>query len=174
MIEDAIPFASREYWTLFALAAFGRGMDFLSTWVATPNLLLEGNPLVRRLGWKWSGLLNLAICFLLSFWVVTALVVVTTSLLVAARNFQGAWTIRALGEHEYLAWRRQLRAAGGVGLYLGCVLAEAGLTALVGAALVVFTHDVLPFSIGVGVIAYALALVFFTLLSLWRSRRGAG
>ena len=29
-----------------------RGMDFLSTWVATPNLVLEGNPIAKKLGWK--------------------------------------------------------------------------------------------------------------------------
>ena len=29
-------------------------MDFLSTWVATPNLVLEGNPIAKKLGWRWG------------------------------------------------------------------------------------------------------------------------
>ncbi len=38
-------------------------MDFLSTWVATPNLVLEGNPIAKKLGWRWGIPLNLALCF---------------------------------------------------------------------------------------------------------------
>ena len=31
--------------------AFSRGMDYLSTWVGTPRLELEANPLMGWLGW---------------------------------------------------------------------------------------------------------------------------
>ena len=43
-MDDSVPFASREYFIMLAILVFSRGMDFLSTWVATPHLVLEGNP----------------------------------------------------------------------------------------------------------------------------------
>ena len=62
-MDDLIPFASREYWLLLALVTFARGMDFLSTWFATPHLVLEGNPIAKKLGWRGGAVLNVAICF---------------------------------------------------------------------------------------------------------------
>ena len=49
-------FGSRDYCLMVLLLAFARGMDFLSTWVATPNLVLEGNPVAKLLGWRWGAL----------------------------------------------------------------------------------------------------------------------
>ena len=90
---------------LFAACCWlSRGMDFLSTWVATPNLVLEGNPLARKLGWTWGMAVNLALCFGFAFWPLTAIVISTTSVLVAARNFHSAWLMRSLGEQRYRDW----------------------------------------------------------------------
>ena len=86
-MDDTIPFASREYFILLALLLFARGTDFLSTWIATPNLVLEGNPLAKKLGWKWGMVINLALCFLFAGWPLPASVISTSSVLVAARNF---------------------------------------------------------------------------------------
>ena len=46
------------------LLLLARGVDFCSTWVATPNLVLEGNPIAKKLGWRWGILLNFASCAL--------------------------------------------------------------------------------------------------------------
>src|SRR5438093_11119564 len=97
-MDDFLPFPSRDYFLMLLLLLVARGMDFLSTWVATPNLLLEGNPIAKKLGWKWGIVINVAMCFALAFYAVTAIVVATTSLLVAARNLQSAWLMRSLGE----------------------------------------------------------------------------
>src|SRR2546425_1023229 len=107
MSEQFLPFASRTYALLFLLLVVCRGMDVLSTWVATPNLVLEGNPIAKKLGWKWGLPINLAICFVLALWPLPAIVVSTTSVLVAARNFQSAWLMRSLGEHFYRDWHVQ-------------------------------------------------------------------
>ena len=40
-MEEFVPFASRSYGLMFLLLFVSRGMDFLSTWVATPNMVLE-------------------------------------------------------------------------------------------------------------------------------------
>jgi hypothetical protein len=46
---------------------------------------------------------------------------------------------------------------------------------MVGGALVLFTRwdQLIPIGIGIGILGYAIAVLFFTLLSLWRSRRTA-
>src|SRR5947209_14742234 len=98
MTEDILPFPSREYFLVLALLVTARGMDVLSTWVATPNLVLEGNPIAKTLGWRWGLPVNFGLCLVLAFWPLPALVISTTSLLVAARNFQSAWLMRSLGE----------------------------------------------------------------------------
>ena len=57
-MDDSVPFASREYFIFLGLLVFSRGSDFLSTWVATPHLVLEGNPIAKWLGWKWGAVVN--------------------------------------------------------------------------------------------------------------------
>jgi len=52
-MDDFVPFGSAYYLLMLAALVLGRGLDILSTWVATPNLLLEGNPIAKLLGWRW-------------------------------------------------------------------------------------------------------------------------
>jgi hypothetical protein len=172
MTVDTLAFASRGYFCLFALLLFARGMDFLSTWVATPNLLLEGNPLARKLGWKWGALINLALCFVFAFWPLTAIIVITSGLLVAAHNFHAAWLMRTMGEAAYHDWFVERVMRTPISLYLTCLCGETFLTALPGAALVWFCDArSLAFAIGFGIVGYAAIVLFYTSLSLWRLRR---
>ncbi|MBM3877696.1 MAG: hypothetical protein FJ386_13440 [Verrucomicrobia bacterium] len=174
-MEESVAFGSVQYWVMLALLVFARGMDFLSTWIATPNLLLEANPIARKLGWRWGAVFNAVICVLAAAWTLAAIVVSTTSLLVAARNFKSAWFMRVLGEDRYRAWVGDLIDQAGIRTQLVCLLGETSLTAFIGAAVVYFgwNHLVL-LSIGVGIVAYAGAVAFYTLLSLWRSRSRIG
>lgn len=172
MMDDFVPFGSRYYFLFLLLLAFARGMDFLSTWVATPNLVLEGNPIAKKLGWFWGIPLNVVICFALSFSALSTIVVSTTSVLVAARNFQSAWLMRSLGEEAYRDWYVSRIQETRITLYLACLAGNTLLTAAVGAAVMYFSNDLLvPFAMGMGIIAYAVAVAFYTLLAVWRSRR---
>ena len=176
MTDQFLPFPSRGYALAFLMLIICRGMDVFSTWVATPNLVLEGNPIAKRLGWKWGLPLNLGLCFALALWPFPAIVISTTSLLVAARNFQSAWLMRSLGEQAYRDWHIQRIQETSVTLYLFCLFGQTLLIAAVGAAVIVFSHwqvEIIPLGIGVGIILYAVAVVFFTLLSIWRLRRRA-
>ena len=65
-MDDSVPFGSREYLLMLALLVFARGMDFLSTWAASPRLKLEANPLAKFLGWKWGIVLNVVLAPLLA------------------------------------------------------------------------------------------------------------
>src|SRR5216683_1761211 len=98
----------------------------------------------------------------------------TTSVLVAARNFQVAWLMRSLGEENYRDWYVERLRQTGLPLYLFCLLGQTLLTASVGGALMYFTGDSpIPFAVGFGIVGYALAVTFYTLLALWRIRRAS-
>ena len=171
-MEDLVPFASREYFLLLLLLIFSRGMDMFSTRVATPNLVLEGNPVAKALGWTWGVPFNIALCFPLAFNWFAAIVWSTISLLVAARNFQSAWLMRSMGEEAYRDWHIARIQETPVTLFLLCLAGNTLLTAGVGLALIFFSGGLLvPVAIGYGVIGYALAVGAFTLLAVWRLRR---
>jgi len=173
-MDDMVPFGSRDYFLMLALLAFSRGMDFLSTWIATPNLVLEGNPLAKKLGWKWGLALNVVLCGALAAWPLSAIVVATASVLVAARNFQSAWLMHSLGEEIYRQWHVERVRETRVSLYVFCLAGNTLLTAAIGAALIYFSNErLVPFAIGMGMVAYALAVAFYTLLAIWRIHRTA-
>jgi len=175
-MDDLVPFGSRMYAQILVLLFVARGMDFLSTWVATPNLVLEGNPLAKKLGWKWGIPLNVALCFGFAFWPLPAIVISTTSVLVAARNFQSAWLMRSLGEQLYRTWHVERVQETSISLYLFCLFGQTVLTAAVGAGVILATNwghrdEPVALAIGLGIIAYALAVAFYTLLGIVRLRR---
>jgi hypothetical protein len=171
-MEESLAFGSREYLVLLAALAFGRAMDFISTWTATPNLVLEANPIARWLGWKWGIPVNIALVLWLASEPVPAIVVTTTSLLVAAHNFQHAWVMRSAGEWNYRLWMRERMAETSPVVFAGCLLGQTLLTALVGAAVIWAGGDNgLTFGIGAGIVGYALAVLLFTVISLWRGGR---
>jgi hypothetical protein len=173
-MDDMVTFASRDYCLYLLLLIFARGTDFLSTWIATPNLVLEGNPLAKKLGWKWGLLFNVVLVGGLALWPLPAIVVATASVLVAARNFQSAWLMHSLGEEVYRAWHIERVRETRVTLYLFCLAGNTLLTAGVGAALVYSSNlQRVPFAIGMGMVAYAIAVAFYTLLAIWRMRRAA-
>ena len=171
-MDEFVPFGSALYFLLLSVLLSARGADFLSTWVATPNLVLEANPIARKLGWRGGMALNLVLCVGFAVWPLPAIVISTTSLLVAARNFQSAWLMRSLGEEPYRYWVVERVRQTPVPLYLFCLLAQAGLIASVGLALMYFSQlRLVPFAVGMGIVTYAIAVMLFTLLSLWRVRR---
>lgn len=176
-MDDAIPFGGRWYFLMLALLVFSRGMDILSTWIATPNLVLEGNPIAKKLGWKWGLLVNAVLVTALAMWPVSAIVVSTMSVLVAARNFQSAWLMHTMGELEYRDWCVARMQETRPTLYLFCLAGNTLLVAAVGAVLIFFSRAntgewfLVPVAIGMGIVAYAIAVAFYTLLALWRLRR---
>ena len=177
-MDEALQFASRAYGQMFVMLLLARGMDIISTWVATPGLVLEGNPIARMLGWRWGIPLNVAFCLGFAFWPFPAIVISTTSVLVAARNFQFAWLMRSMGEAAYRDWHLQRVQETNVSLYLLCLFGQTALTGAVGAAVIWFSDERsdeygILLAIGLGIIGYAVTVVFYTLLGIWRLRRAA-
>lgn len=171
-MDDSIRFASPVYFILLGILAFTRAADFLSTWIATPHLALEGNPVAKWLGWKWGVALNVVLIPLLACWPGIAIAFSTTSALVAARNFQSAWLMRSMGEAAYGDWHIRRICETPLSLFLGCLAGNVILVALPGVALILFGGDLLlPTAVGFGLLVYSVAVAVFTLLSLWRIRR---
>lgn len=171
-MEEQVTFLGREYFFFLSLVLFARGMDFLSTWIATPNLVLEANPLARRLGWRWALPINFILCLLFALWPLAAIIIATTSVLVAARNFQVAWLMRTAGEEPYRMWMLQRLAETPPTLFVFCLISQSFLVAVVGGVVMAFSLDrLVPFGIGVGIVAYALAVTLFSLLAVWRQLR---
>ena len=169
MIDEFTVFGSAEYYVLLGCVAFSRAMDFLSTWLATPNLRLEANPIARKMGWRLGIAINVILCFLFAFWPLPAVVITTTSLLVAARNFQSAWLMRTMGEVGYRLWMSERLTEAPRHLFVGCVLAQSLLFVILGGALMFFSGwRLVPFGVGMGMITYAFAVAVYTTLSVWR------
>lgn len=170
-MNDFLVFGTEGYWLMLLALLFARGMDMLSTRIATPNLVLEGNPIAKILGWTWGIPVNVGICLILAFWPLPAIVLSTTSVLVAARNFQSAWLMRSMGEEAYRDWHVARIQETRVTLFLLCLAGNTGLTAAIGVLIIVFSKmDLVLFGIGAGVVAYGGAVAFYTLLALWRLR----
>ncbi len=174
-MDEFVPFGSEDYLVLFGVLVLARGLDCLSTWIATPRLLLEANPIARFLGWRWGLVLNAMFCGLVAAWPFPAIAVATTSLLVAARNFQSAWLMRTMGEGAYRAWLAARVDETHRGLFLGCLAGQTAIPAFLGGGLIYFGDpNLIPVGIGFGILFYGVAVLLFTLLSLRRLLRPAG
>lgn len=167
--DEFVAFGSLAHAGFALMLAFARGADLLSTWIATPTLALEANPVARRLGWRGGVAFSLVGCVLLGLWPLLAVAVATTSLLVAAHNLDSAWLMRAYGETGYRLWRAETLRNGRRGEFVLLLVARMALVLLVGGALMAFSGlRLVPFAVGLGVVTYAVAVVFYTLLALRR------
>jgi hypothetical protein len=177
-----VTFGSRDYCLMFLLLVITRGADILSTRIATPNLELEANPLIKFLGWRWGIILTVGLCFGMAFWPASAIGIATFSALVASRNFQSAWLMRTMGEERYYQWRVARIRETPIVLYLLCLAGHTLLIAAVGFAVAFYGSNVLlsapnlisavaPLSIGIGIMGYAVAVAGFVMLAVWRLRR---
>ena len=77
-----------------------------------------------------------------------------------------------MGEENYRNWNIARIQETPVTLFLSCLAGNTLLTAGIGVGLIFFGGKLLiPLSIGLGIILYAVAVVFLTLLAVWRIRR---
>lgn len=82
---------------LLLLARIG---DVTTTWLVTPTLRLEANPIVRKLRWPFAWATLLA-CALPYYNQALGFAVLVGSLFVCFWNATKIWIARALGEHAY-------------------------------------------------------------------------
>jgi hypothetical protein len=138
---------------------FARLGDLVTTYLATPRLVLEANPLARRLGWRF-GVATLAVCIVPYFNTSIAVGIVVPSLLVSAGNASRVWFTRALGEEAHLELLRSAARRSKLSHALAGVWTSALFMAAVGGLVALFypTPRAWGFWIAAGILTYALAI----------------
>jgi len=126
--------------------------DVGTTYLASPTLKFEANPIVRRLGWKYA-VLTIGFCVVPYFSPEIGVALLMASLLVSAANASRVWTARTMGEDVLLALTEQLALKSRLAAALAGVAAAAAFTILAGAVIIIF-HRSLGFWIGFGVVIY--------------------
>ena len=161
---------------LCALLLVARLGDIGTTRLATPKLLLEGNPIVRKLGWPYAWL-TVAVCLLPYVSEQVAVIALVLSLLAAAGNAGRMWVMISLGEQAYADFLMQVARNSKLSYALGCVSAAAFFFGLVGVTILMLANpSTLPGTcvsgwgefIGAGVLIYAAAVWVYGTLSVVR------
>lgn len=163
MIETT-SLGSRDYFVYLLCLLITRGLDYFSTWLATPTLRLEANPIIRKLGWEMSVFLNLAVIIILALVPIGAIAISTASALAAARNLNLAWLSRTMGEISFSEWITTRLSEAQPIVYGICVILSSII--YISCGLVLLTRDsadVVVEGIGGGFIAYGVILLVYTL-----------
>lgn len=141
---------------LFALLLIGRLGDVISTWLASPSLKLESNPIARRLRWPWI-VGSLGLCVVPYFSVELGIVLTVVSLWVSADNISRLWLIRSIGEAEMAELVQRAAANSTLSAAMIVVIAKATFIAMMGMLLCFFSWQFYPtwsFWFGIGILAY--------------------
>lgn len=157
---------------LLLLARLG---DIGSTYLATPNLKLEANPVARRLRWPFA-ILTLFAALLPYWWLPGGIILLVGSLLVCSSNFAKLWLMRTMGETEYYDLIVRLSGKAKPVPTLLFMFASALSVAAVGATLQLFYPDPekdIGYYFGAGILAYAFAIGLWGPLAFFRHRRAS-
>lgn len=159
---------------LCALLLLARIGDIGTTYLVTPNLVLEANPIARKLGWPFA-LLTLTACLLPYVHIPTAIAALMTFLLVSASNAGKIWMVRTVGENAYAAFMLDLARRSRLSHALLGIAASVFFVALAGATVVLFypSEDEWGFWLGLGILAYAAAVWLYGSLAMVRLFRHA-
>ena len=137
--------------------------DIGSTYLVTPNLTLEANPVAKRLGWRFA-FLTLLLCFVPYYNTSLAIIVLVPSLLVSSSNIAKIWVVRSIGEQEYSDLLLRLAQKGKLFHAISCVLASQFFMFLFGVMLWLLSPDPLSdwgYWFGFGVMLYSVVIAFY-------------
>jgi len=147
--------------------------DIGSTYLASPNLELESNTVIRRLRWPFAALTILV--FIIPWWDVgSGIVIMVASLLVAASNSSKLWLIRAMGESEYyLLMVRMAARAKPVPCLIFSLMPAMFMSILGGTVMFFYPSEItdLGYHVGLGILGYALVVAFYGPVTFLRYRK---
>ena len=161
---------------LCALLLIGRLGDVGTTYLATPTLALEANPLVRRFGWKYAAF-TIALCLFAYLSPQVAVTLLITSLFVSASNAAKVWVMRTMGEQAYLDFCMDLARRSRLSRAVLGVAASSFFIVLAGGVILFFyssPDNDWGFWIGMGVVLYGVAMGLYGTHWMVRLFRKAG
>jgi hypothetical protein len=159
---------------LCVLILAARFADIISTYLATPSLKLEANPLVRRLGWSLP-LTSVVACVIPYLSVGVGIVVLVVSLWASADNIARLWFIHALGEGAYHDMIQRALDRGSPRELLLTMYAKTICIMVMGSLLCVlayaFPEPPLSFWFGVGILSYGFIGLWMGTHRFWELRK---
>jgi hypothetical protein len=159
---------------LAVLILVARLGDIGSTYVATPTLRMESNPVMRFGGWKIAALTLIA-CLIPYYSAPLGLSVLVLSLLVTSSNLSKGWLMRALGESNYQSVIRLAAERSSLSVALAFVFGSAVSVGLAGLIMIFVSGGPSTWSYwaAAGIVLYALAIAVYGVLALVRTFRAA-
>jgi hypothetical protein len=147
---------------LCALILVSRLGDIGSTYLVTPKLRLEANPIVRKFGW-WFALATILVCLVPYYSTAAGIIVLIPSLMVSAANTSKIWFARACGENEYHELLLRLAKTSKLSYALAPTIVAAIFTAMIGLVLLLLSPDPTKdwgYWFAIGFLAYAFVIGF--------------
>ena len=171
----SVPGVDNQQLVLIVLLLVSRLGDIGSTWLATPELKLESNPVVRKFRW-WYAWATLLLCFVPLVSLGASVAILVASLLVTSSNLSKGWLMRSLGEDGYLLLMHETAVRSSLPVALGFTLGSAAAVGLVGwLALVTSGGDgTWGYWGATGILIYAAAIAFYGAISVVRLYRSLG
>jgi hypothetical protein len=161
------------HFALFCALLFARLTDIGTTYLASPKLKLEANPVVRRLGW-WYAWATLLIAFIAYVYPALAVAALVASLMVSASNAKFIWVSRTIGEEELHSFNVRAAVRAKPALAVASMLMSSFFIALLAAVMFLFypnpNHD-WGYWLAYGVMAYAIIGAIYNPLAFFRARR---
>lgn len=160
--------------TLAVLILIARLGDIGSTYLATPTLAMEANPLMRFGGWRLAALTVLA-CLIPYCSAPLGLTMLVLSLLVTGSNLSKGWLMRSLGEEGYQSMLRSAVTRSSLPVALAFVFGSAASIGLAGLIMMFVSGgaDTWGYWAATGVTVYALAVAIYGSLAAFRLFRNA-
>ena len=145
---------------LAALILVARLGDIGTTYLVTPTMQLEANPIARRLGWPFA--IGTLLVFLVPYFSPEAgVAILMPSLLVSASNAGRVWTARTLGEAEYKALLMRVARQSRLSHAIAGVTASASFVVLTGLVVLLFypnPSEDWAFWMGAGIVGYGVVM----------------
>jgi hypothetical protein len=136
--------------------------DIISTYLITPSLKLEANPIIRKLGWRFA-FLTVLVCLIPYWHPGAAVMVLVPSLLVTSSNISKYWVIKTIGEEEYSKKLLLFAAKSKLSRALFSVLGASFFVILAGLVLLFLCFDPMEWGywFANGIIVYGLIVALY-------------
>lgn len=154
----------------FVLCIVSRGLDFLSTFMITPNLKLEANLIAKKLGWKIMAVLNLLLCIFSAFSVESTIIICTVSLLVTGNNFGRGLVTRGIGEDRSRQIMNEALSRLPAGIILIFTLSYGFVYIILGSVLLYYSSSYVVFYIAQGILFFGIVIIIHMNISIFRKR----